>query len=315
MIDREVQGAWRLYVHNWGPLLLMAMLLLAGLALTDFSFKIESLLLRGLGIAALLVVCGHALWRRGYPRPAFVLVAIAQLEILYLLATPLAYLAASADLPLQDANFAHLDRMLGLDWQGYYNFVCARPTLIPYLYLAYAMIGLPTFGVPIVLGLTRNYVRLQQFALACTMTAAVTVLVSALLPAIGTFHQFGLPGDTSVFKAVGYLVQVDKIPAVRDGSLRVLSFETLTGIVTFPSFHAAGAVLAVWGFWGAWWMRPFALLAYGGMLLATPLVGGHYFVDVFAGGGLAVLAIAAARCMGEKSPAGTAVMTQNAVTA
>jgi hypothetical protein len=29
------------------------------------------------------------------------------------------------------------------------------------------------------------------------------------------------------------------------------------------------------------------------MLMATPLMGGHYFVDVFAGIGVAVLAIAA----------------------
>jgi hypothetical protein len=37
------------------------------------------------------------------------------------------------------------------------------------------------------------------------------------------------------------------------------------------------------------------------MLLATPLVGGHYFVDVIAGVGLSVLAIAAARLIGEWS--------------
>ena len=42
-------------------------------------------------------------------------------------------------------------------------------------------------------------------------------------------------------------------------------------------------------------MRPVALIANIGMLLATPMVGGHYFVDVFAGIGVAVLAIAAAR--------------------
>jgi hypothetical protein len=62
-------------------------------------------------------------------------------------------------------------------------------------------------------------------------------------------------------------------------------------------------------------MRPFAFIAYVGMLLATPLVGGHYFADVFAGGGVAMLAIAAAKSFGERSPAGVPVMTQNAATA
>lgn len=315
MADREAQDAWRLYFLNWAPLLLMALLFAAGLALTGFSFKMESLVLRALGMAWLFVAAGHVFWRRGYPRLALALVSIAQLELCYLLATPLAYLAASANFPLQDATFAHFDQWLGLDWKGYYNFVIARPALIPYVYLAYAMIGVPTFGVPAVLGLSGNYIRLQQFVLACTLTAAVTVLVSALLPAIGTFQEYGISADTEVFRASGYLVQVDEIPAVRDGSLRVLSFETLSGIVTFPSFHAAAAVLALWAFWGVWWMRPFAFIAYVGMLLATPLVGGHYFADVFAGGGVAMLAIAAAKSFGERSPAGVPVMTQNAATA
>jgi membrane-associated phospholipid phosphatase len=85
---------------------------------------------------------------------------------------------------------------------------------------------------------------------------------------------------------------------VRDGSLRVLDFKTLGGIITFPSFHAAAAVPALWAFWAVWWMRPLALIANVGMLLATPLVGGHYFVDVFAGIALAMLAIAAAQRIG-----------------
>ena len=315
MTDREVQQGWRLYLLNWVPLLLMALLFVLGLVLTDFSFKTETLVLRALGMAWLFAAAGHAFWRRGYPRLAFALVSVAQLELLCLLSLPLSYFAAAANLPLQDASFAHFDRWIGLDWQGYYNFVCERPALIPFVYFAYAMLGVPTFGVPAVLGFSRNFIRLQQFTLACTLTAAVTLLVSALLPAIGTYQEYGIAADTSIFKASGYLVQVDEIPAVRDGSLRVLSFETLTGIITFPSFHAAGAVLALWGFWGVWWMRPFALIVYVGMLLATPLVGGHYFVDVFAGAAVAFLAIAAAKSVGERSPAGASVMTGNVAVA
>ena len=315
MADREVQDSWRLYLLNWMPLLAMALALVISLAVTKFSLKIDPPLLLGLGLAWLLVAAGQTFWRKGYPRLAFVFGSSAQLELSCLLAIPLSYVAASANLPLQDASFAHFDRLFGLDWRGYYEFVCARPALVPYFYVAYAMISLPTFGVPILLGWTKNYARLQQFTLACTLTAVVTILVSALLPAIGTYQQYGIPADTPVFTASGYLVQVDEIPAVRDGSLRLLSFETLTGIVTFPSFHASAAVLAFWALWGVWWMRSFALIAYGGMLLATPLVGGHYFVDVFVGCGVAILAIMAARLTGEKAPARVPAITQSAATA
>jgi membrane-associated phospholipid phosphatase len=170
------------------------------------------------------------------------------------------------------------------------------------------MITWPTVGVPLVLGLTKNYVRLQQFTMACTLTVCVTTVISSLVPAIGTYHQYGLPTDFSGFNAIGYLVQIDRLPLTRDGTLRVLDISHLGGIITFPSFHAAAAILALWGFWGVWWMRPVSIIANVGMLMATPLLGGHYFVDVLAGVGLAALAIAVANLIGERSVAASGAM-------
>ena len=57
-----------------------------------------------------------------------------------------------------------------------------------------------------------------------------------------------------------YLEQLHDLPLVRDGSLRVLDFDKLTGIVTFPSFHAAAAVLYLWAFWPVRWIGPLALV-------------------------------------------------------
>jgi membrane-associated phospholipid phosphatase len=42
-------------------------------------------------------------------------------------------------------------------------------------------------------------------------------------------------------------------------------------------------------------MRPIAIAANIGMLLATPYIGGHYFIEVFAGIAIAIVSIAAAR--------------------
>jgi hypothetical protein len=314
MVDREVKDVWALYLFNWVPLLLLALLLVICLVLTDFSLKIESLL-PAVGIILLIAVAGHALSRAGYLQPAFALVSIAQLQLLVLLATLLTYIAASANLPMQDANLAFVDRLIGLDWQAYYKFVYVRPVLVPYIYFGYAMITWPAFSVPIFLGATRNYRRLQQFTFACTLTLVVTAIISSLLPAFGTYYQYGISADTPIFRASGYLAQLHELPLIRDGSLRVLNLEDLVGIITFPSFHAAAAILTVWALWSMRWMRPLVLPANVGMLLATPLVGGHYFIDVFAGAALAVLAIAAARRIGENSSVATSVMTQEAVTA
>jgi hypothetical protein len=306
MSDREMQATWQLYRLNWRALWVMASLLLLCLAITSFSVDIDSLLLNVVLIPGLLAAAGHGLislkrppvWA---PSLAFALLAIAQLNAMIMLATPLTYIAASANLPVQDTNLARLDQLLGLDWRAYYRFVQERPALIPYVYLGYAMITWPTIGVPLLLASTRHYLRLQQFTLACILTVVATSFISSLMPAFGTYYEYGIAPEVPGFRASGYLVQLHELPFIRDGSLRKLDFNAMGGIITFPSFHAAAAVLSLWAFWAVWWMRPLALIANVGMLLATPLVGGHYFVDIIAGAALAVLAIAVAGRVGERS--------------
>lgn len=308
--------AWRLYRRNWVPLSLMAQLLIFCVATSDFSLQIDCVFCRGVLTAGSFAVAGRYLISSNWgTRLAVVLLAGAQLQVLLALGTPLSYVAASANLPLQDATFAYCDQLLGLDWRAYYDFVMRRPALIPYTYIGYAMIGLLPIVIPLVLGLTKQYARLQNFTLACIFSVCATAVISAILPAIGTYQQLGLPAESLNFKATGYLVQIHELPFVRDGSLRSLYITHLGGIVTFPSFHAAAAILDLWALWSVWWMRPFALIANGGMLLATPLLGGHYFVDVFAGVGIAVLAIAAAKMSRGRTEPFVVQTTQVAATA
>ncbi|WP_024507169.1 phosphatase PAP2 family protein [Bradyrhizobium sp. ARR65] len=300
-IHGEPNEGWRLYTLNWIVLSMIALLLSISIAVSRFSVEIESGLLKTIAMAAVFTLAGrYLISHRWGARPALVLLSLAQLDMLFLFGTPLSYVTASADLPLQDGNLAHLDQLLGLDWTAYYRFIVDRPALLPYAVFFYAMIGWLGLGVPLLLGLTKNHVRLHQFTMACILTVCVTALISALLPAIGTYQEYRVPAETPNFRATGYLIQFDRLPLVRDGSLRLLNVSQLGGIITFPSFHAAAAILAVWACWGVWWIRPLALITNAGMLLATPLVGGHYFVDVIAGSALAVLGIAAAKSLGTR---------------
>lgn len=295
---QESLEAWRLFNRNWLLLGLLASTLALCLALSDFSIRIDNHLITLIGLAALFTAVTYCTFGRVDSRIPFILGALAQLELLSLLMEPLTYIAAAANLPMQDGNLASLDRMLGLDWVAYFNFIYSRPALIPYAYLGYAMILWPIFVIPIVLGIVREYRRLQQFTLACTLTLVVTTIVSIPVPAFGTYYEYGLSPDPSIFKAGAFLVSLHDVPLLRDGTLRTLDIAHLAGIITFPSFHAAAAILCLWALWCIWWLRPWALIANIGMLLVTPMVGGHYFVDVFAGVGLAILAIATAHKAG-----------------
>ena len=297
MDDHEARAAWRLYTLNWIPLGVMALTLALCLAFTRFSMKPEGVLL---SLAAIGLYAGIAYYnaltpRKREPLVIFVLGSTAQLMLASFLMTPLTYVAASLDMPLQDANLAALDRALGIDWASYFSFFYHRPVLIPALVLGYAMIGWPVFGIPVVLGWTGRYRRLQQFTLAFAIALIVTTVLSGLLPAIGTYAYFHLWPDPSVFSTGSYATSADSMPLLRNGTMRVLDITQLVGIVTFPSFHTCAAVLYLWAFWPVRWMRPLSLASNGMLLIATPIGGGHYFIDMVAGAAIAVLAIAAAK--------------------
>ncbi len=311
MTDHEAKTAWRLFTLNWIPLALMGLTLALCLALTGFSIKPESALF---SFGAIALFAGIAYYNAQAPQrrsvvAAFVFGSAAQLFLITALMTPLTYVAAASNLPLQDASLAALDRALGLDWRGYLAFVNDRPWLINYLALGYMLIAWPVFGVPVLLGATRRFGRLQQFTFAFALTLIVTAIISTLVPALGAYQQLGLsPSDYAHITPGGYLDQLHDFPLVRDGSLRELDLVHLVGIITFPSFHAAACVLYLWALWAIWWMRPIVVLTNGLMLLATPIGGGHYFVDVFAGMAVAVLAIAAAKWLGARVSQGALIL-------
>ncbi|WP_022720589.1 phosphatase PAP2 family protein [Rhodopseudomonas sp. B29] len=295
MTDAETSHAWRCFNRNWIVLGVLALALGVGVAVTDFSIQIGTRALVPLGLTMVVGAIGYATRGIFQSRLAFICGALVQLKALSLLMPPLTYIAASANLPLQDANLAAFDAMLGLDWPAYFRFFIDRPDLIPFAHYGYAMIFWPILGVPLALGLAGQYRRLQQFTLASALTLIVTTLVFIWTPAMGTFYHYGIEADTALFKAGGCLGQMHDLPMLRDGTLRILKLGEFNGIIEFPSFHAAAAVLSMWSLWCIWWLRPWALIANVGMLLATPLVGGHYFIDIFAGAALAMLSIAVAR--------------------
>jgi membrane-associated phospholipid phosphatase len=229
----------------------------------------------------------------------FVLGATAQIVLVTVLMTPLTYVAAAANQPLRDAALQAIDEALGLDWRAYLNFVNGHPLLAQWLSYGYTMIRWPIFGIPLVLAAVSRYARLQEFVLAFALALVITTLISAWVPAIGVFYQLGLdPADYGNLQPEGYLTQLKELPLVRDGTRRHLDLLNLAGVVTFPSFHAASALLYGWALWPVRWMRPIAILANGAMLASTPIDGGHYFIDIIAGLAIAALAIVAARRMG-----------------
>jgi hypothetical protein len=294
---QEVDAAWRFILINWIGLGVMGAGLAASLLVTNFSLEIAGLAV-AVGYVGLYAGFAHANARsprRRDPQVMFVLGGTAQIVLITAVMTPLTYVAASTNFPMQDGNLLAADRALGFDWGGYVAYVDAHPLLASWLNAGYAMIRWPIFAIPIALAAIGRFRRIEEFTFAFGLALAITTLISAFVPAIGVYQEIGLdPASLSNIDPRPYLDQLRDLPPTRDGTLRHLELLNLGGIVTFPSFHAASAVLYAWALWPLRWARPLVLFVNGMMLAATPLNGGHYFVDVIAGIAVATVSIVVA---------------------
>lgn len=290
--------AWRLSAANWCVIAAMAIALAIGLTATGFSLTPGSVAIT-LAIAG--TYAGFASYNakaphRGDPQVVFVLGATAQMILITALMTPLTYVAAAMNFPLQDTALDAADRALGLDWRSAVAFVDAHPLIGMFLSIGYAMIRWPIFIIPVALAAAAAYRRLQEFTLAFGLALAVTTFISALVPAYGFYHLLGdALAEYPNVNPVAYFLSSHELPLVRDGTMRDLDLINLSGLVTFPSFHAASAILYAWALWRVRWMHWVGLVSNGAMLAATPVDGGHYFIDVAAGVAVAAAAIAVAR--------------------
>lgn len=299
MVDTDAKTAWQLFHLNWLPIATMGGLLALGLSVTGLRLEPVAYGIT-LAIAASLVAIAYrhriAKGDLADPKLMFSLGTIGQVIITCAIVGPLSYVAGKMGWPLQDQALLAIDRALGLDPEPIARFVNDHPWLADVLSRGYGLIKWPLLGIPVVLTLTARYVRLQLFMLAMSLALAVTIAISALVPAIGTYYGLQLPAAQlpGVNTAI-YAGQLRDILALRDGSLHELQLFRLSGIVSFPSFHAASAVLYMWALWPVRRIGGIAAALNLLMIAATPVIGAHYIVDVAGGIALAAASIWAAK--------------------
>jgi membrane-associated phospholipid phosphatase len=296
MIDADIRLCWRLFNLNWLPVAAMGAVLLAAVLLTDFSlepvvFGVTCAI--ALALASFAYAGGFARSDRASPRLVFMLGAVAQIVLATAIAGPLSYVALAPAWPLQDVALAAFDRAMGFESRSAILFVNDHPNLSNLLSFGYGMIKWPLLVAPIVLAATFRLVRLQQFVLAMTLGMLITIVISVFIPAIGNYQLLGLAAaDVPNVNMTAFAHLQHDIPLVRDGALRHLELFKLAGVVAFPSFHAASAVMYAWAFAPVRGWGPAAMVLNTLMVASTPIVGGHYLTDVVGG------IVLAAACIG-----------------
>jgi len=247
------------------------------------------IVIAALGLSAFYTV------RRPDVRIARLFRAAVELFLLSFLVGSLSYSATSIGRPLWDAVFLAWDEAIGFDWRYWLAVLDAHPRVNLLLVLAYHSMWPQLALVLIALISVRDYRRLDIMLLAFGFGAILTVVIAGFMPAISPLAYLGItPSDhPHINLAVPREFEMQAL-ALRSGAMRVIELSSAQGLVTFPSFHTVTAVLLLLGFWNVPYLRWVSLVLNGLMLIAIPIEGSHYLVDVIAGIPVALLAWAAA---------------------
>lgn len=195
---------------------------------------------------------------------------------------PLTYLCATFKFRLYDNDLVMLDRMLGFDWPSYYDFFTYNKTIAAIFLTAYFSMLVQLFFSVIYFSHIRKYHRNNELFWVAFISLVITSFLSGIFPATGALQYY----DTGL----NHAVHLHDYAVLRSGSFSEFVLRDMKGIITFPSYHTAAAVMLGYAYRGTRMFIPVFCLNIL-MLLATPVFGGHYLVDLLGGTGVAIMSI------------------------
>lgn len=199
------------------------------------------------------------------------------------------HLSMMAPFPYADRLLAAADRTLGVNWLGYFELVHAQPNLIGLLDWTYDSLTFFCFLTLIGFIVANRTDRARFFVETFFITAVICVVAGMAFPAKAAVAH--LVDDLSAYPNFGAppgVYHMEALRSLRTGSgPLILAPEQMPGLVTFPSFHTAAAVIIAMSFWRTVLFGPACLYTLV-MIASTPVFGGHYFADLIAGTAVAL---------------------------
>lgn len=190
-----------------------------------------------------------------------------------------------------DPALQEIDAALHFDWIDWYEVVAAHRSLQFLGTIVYQSI----YATPAVLlgyfAWTGNRAAAHCFIAAFWLSAVMAMTLFGFMPAQGPLAS--LWHGPMPYVPESALYQSELIPELRLHLLHHVDLGALRGLVCAPSFHAVSAVLFIataWPFDRLRW--PVAVLN-AAMLVATPVEGTHYLVDMILGSMIAGIALTA----------------------
>lgn len=265
------------------------LLALGGAALLNVKTPILDGVPLYLMVAGFLCFWGHTILPR-FHRPALFVEAACIVFALGLSLACLSYLGPITALPLRDTDMIWLDRRLGFDWMQIMHQFDHQQFLLTMMNGAYATFTAQLIGTVLVFIAFRRTRELDRFFVTFICASVLAELASVLAPTLGPMLTLAKNDSflhlNTFGRATGRIVL-----ALRDGNLRIVDLKAIDGIISFPSLHAAVAVIVPYTLR---WNKPlfWPILALDCVMLASAMPSGdHYLSDVLGGIAVAVLAI------------------------
>lgn len=279
----QLATAARLAAIVWAAMLVGATLVTIEIVSQGVRLPLDQLAL-ALLLTVSPVAAAFAL-RDSRPRLALALTVVATLKILAFISTVTTVLLTMRAGSLVDDDLARIDAALGVNVVTWINW--AQHWLMDYvLWAIYNTLVPQTLLLVCLLAWRYEAAAAWRFTLQMAIAGITTLVVYNYFPTIGPFPT---PESAPTEAQRWY---VDLFLSLRSGEDKTAYLFVLTGLVTFPSFHAAWAVVLTAAF--ARFRRWLAAIAILNVIVLFTAVthGCHYVADILAGGGIGLMAIA-----------------------
>jgi membrane-associated phospholipid phosphatase len=278
--------------HLWSLIAIMGALTVVSLLLTHLTVDVFSNPALFVFLGVLFAAnCFYRFWRPD-PHLQAVTEAAGQILLILLFGILLSYAAVAADFSYRDVELDLADKALGFDRSAYLAFFAHRPRLAWTIGVAYLTL-LPQFAlIPLILFSAKQQHRLQSMILAFGIALLATDAISIFTPSVTAFVHLDLPSIPTEI-ARGLYTPVPTLDALRSGTPYTIKLDNLEGLISFPSFHTAGALLFAWALLKVPYIRWLGLALNAALIAATPVNGAHYFVDLLGGAAVAGVSLAA----------------------
>jgi membrane-associated phospholipid phosphatase len=206
------------------------------------------------------------------------------------------HLTMTTAVPWADAQLAAWDGLIRFDWAGYIAWIDQYPWLIKLMGPTYRSLDHYSAGLFVILAFGSDPAnRCAEFLKLFLITAVVCMTIGMCFPAQAASVFHGVAGHS--FENIPPRLGAYHLPLLeelRSNPAAVLDLDSLPGLVTFPSFHTAMGVLAIYCARHYWALFVASLIVNLTMIASTPLFGAHYAIDLIGG---ALVAGAAILCL------------------